>query len=1201
MADDPNFIDAIVKEVKSQGLFDQFRKECLADVDTKPAYQNLRQRVESSVSKFLSQQKWSDNIRHKNQLREKLRKNIIDSGFLETGVERIVDQVVNPKISTVFHPKVEDIVYNYLGIEKPKPAVNGSGGLDVQTDFLPEDLEAVSPDSDKKSSSASSDIHPPMEPNQHEELKENIDDFESPAFEPLETRPPSQTKYESNDSHASAISGLTSQESVEDELVNESVSEKVGFEPADKQQANNVNEILVSVSGMAGNSPGKVSPEIAQNDSQLSQVSSNSRLSIITNSETTGQQQQQEQDKLGDPRLDITEEAQMPKFNENSNEEEGELSDSNDGDPGASSELEPQKSNFDLRQEAYDFKGTDRNRYLGTELEGELGERFSGRSGSGNNDGYARDEPTEPEEQHRIGSSPLAPARFEENSSHSERSLRICEDSTLEQKTLDTSDQVDNGDSAKTPLNDEHSTQSAPDVDKMDSSPVEVISLAAIQQHVADGDSRKDRHRGRDSDRKRHSSSHRHGSSSRDDRKQKPSSTSSGSSRRSDRDRDRKHENGNSNSNSGNSRKTHDKRKEDDDHYSSHEKPTKRRRSTDRDSNDGAECGKYSRASGQGSVRSGEPAQDTGRDAQNSEKRGEGNQDSQAQLNDSLESSFEGFHEDQMHDNPKKMDKLAMILAKSSSKLKSTEGSHKTIKKTKKPIHKSPKDVDRKNATSNMDVFAFSFDKPAKLGKNGETDHDDVEPVLPEVDSFDNLEEGVIVLEPTELAKVIEANEQQFAQATVPSVVDDDDDEIVQTAPHTFPITNPDDLVTLTTQPVIVDQMLTNGDNMDLELLIGEKQLRGDERTLDKIQQGLDVAKNRIRKPKIASNFSEARKIMKVRRQIEREEKKKREQAMALAKKLITENGNDQDDQGIELEFVCDANRNSSGPIISSPVRQKASKPNSSFEEESDLRYLPEDDQIFGEKEDLLEFLRHRTAGVAVPDDFKQNESRLYSLDSTPRHEKSARNIFPDNEDEETMTVELADPINDQPSVSKSDADDHPHSFKEQKQESPVPSVAVVKSSASTDSIERASELVEKATTPKQRTSKRKQSRSPPNAAASTEIDFEACLPVQRIDKEDQQASKTDDEIVQPCKESFNTPNNVRKARRVGLPKPKAITSTAILTVDISDVKPLTEGKESPGNNNNGILKAKRYSSDDLYKPRYNSRTRTRASEQVGI
>lgn len=1193
MADDPNFIDAIVKEVKSQGLFDQFRKECLADVDTKPAYQNLRQRVESSVSKFLSQQKWSDNIRHKNQLRERLRKNIIDSGFLETGVERIVDQVVNPKISTVFHPKVEDIVYNYLGIEKPKPVVNGSGGLDVQTDFLPEDLEAVSPDSDKKSSSASSDINPLIEPILHEELnesKENIDDFESPAFEPLEVRPPSQTKQESNDSHASAISGLTSQESVEDEPT-ELVSASVSEQPV--VQADNVDEEEASsVPAMASSSPGKASPEIAQNDSQLSQVSSNSRLSIITNSEATGQQQQQEQDVLANPRLDITEEAQMPKFNENSNEEEGELSDSNDDAPAAGSELEPQKSNFDLRQEAYDFKGTDRNRYLDTELEGDLAERFSERPHSGNNDGDARDEQ---EERHRNVSSPLASDRFEENSSHSERSLRICEDSTLEQRTLDTSDQVDNCDSAKTPLNDEHSTQSAPDVDKMDSSPAEVVSLAAIQQHVVEGDSRKGRHRGRESDRKRHSSSHRHGSSSRDDRKQKHSSSGS-SSRRSDRNR--KHENGNSNSNSGSSKNPHDKRKEDDDHYSSHEKPTKRRRSTDRDSNDGAENGKHSRATGQSSVRSGESSQDTGRDSQGSEKRGGGTQDSQGQINVSLDSSFEGFDEDQLHDNPKNMDKLAKILAKSSSKLKATEASHKTVKKTKKPIHKSPKDVDRKGSSSNMDVFAFSFDKPAKLGKNGEIDQDEirsVEPVLPEVVSFDNLEEGVIVLEPTELAKVIQANEQQIAQEAVLSAIDDDD-EIVPTAPHTFPITNPDDLVTLTTQPVIVDQMLTNGDNMDLELLIGEKQLRGDETTMDKIQQGLDVVKNRVRKPKIASNFNEARKLMKVRRQIEREEKKKREQAMALAKKLITENGSDQDDQGIELEFVCDGKGSSSAPIISSPIRQRASKLNSSFEEESDLRYLPEDDQVYGETEDLLEFLRQKTADVSVPDDFMQHESRLYSLYSAPCHEKSGRNIFLENEDDETMTVELAEPINDPPSVvSLSD------NIKQQTKESPVGlSVVQQSSTSSVDSMEKASKEVEKAATPKQRTSKRKHSRSPPTAAASMEMDFEACLPVQRIEK--QAMKTTDEETVQPCKESSNTPYNARRGRRVGLSKPKgAIASTAILTVDISDVKPITEGKGSPGNNNNGIIKAKRYSSDSLYQPRYNSRTRARASEQVGI
>ncbi len=37
---------------------------------------------------------------------------------MESGVERIVDQVVNPKIYSVIEPKVEDVIYNLCGVEK---------------------------------------------------------------------------------------------------------------------------------------------------------------------------------------------------------------------------------------------------------------------------------------------------------------------------------------------------------------------------------------------------------------------------------------------------------------------------------------------------------------------------------------------------------------------------------------------------------------------------------------------------------------------------------------------------------------------------------------------------------------------------------------------------------------------------------------------------------------------------------------------------------------------------------------------------------------------------------------------------------------------------------------------------------------------------------------------------------------------------
>ncbi|XP_048001555.1 biorientation of chromosomes in cell division protein 1-like 1 [Leguminivora glycinivorella] len=204
MPGDPRLVDQLVYELKSKGIFDQFRKDCISDVDTRPAYQNLRQRVESSVALFLSRQTWKPDL-NKNQLREKLRKHILDGNYLEQGVERIVDQVVNPKVASVFIPQVEDLVYNYLGIARKKstPETSNDKG-NSSTDLLPTDLEAVSPGSVK-----SDDKDEQMEESKDEimevdedKLKEiNINDISMPS----DIEPEKEA-----DTQLSGISDLTS-------------------------------------------------------------------------------------------------------------------------------------------------------------------------------------------------------------------------------------------------------------------------------------------------------------------------------------------------------------------------------------------------------------------------------------------------------------------------------------------------------------------------------------------------------------------------------------------------------------------------------------------------------------------------------------------------------------------------------------------------------------------------------------------------------------------------------------------------------------------------------------------------------------------------------------------------------------------------------------------------------------------------------
>lgn len=247
------------------------------------------------------------------------------SDVLDKGVDHIVDQVVNPKVATIFEPKIESIAYKYLGITLPPPPttppprppllpapplppyappglghINGGNLLKVETtaSLLPTDLEQISPDSDRttgKDDSKDEELPPGVD---NEDADDDLDDTTSPAFEPAGSI---------KEDHISL--SLNTSDSLKD-----------------------VKELVANDSRDAG----------ASQTSQLSQVSSDSRLTIAS-SDVPQSTCKNNSLQLGANIADnMSEEAQMPKFSENSSE---------------TYENSGRQLHFDIKQDTIKFEG----------------------------------------------------------------------------------------------------------------------------------------------------------------------------------------------------------------------------------------------------------------------------------------------------------------------------------------------------------------------------------------------------------------------------------------------------------------------------------------------------------------------------------------------------------------------------------------------------------------------------------------------------------------------------------------------------------------------------------------------------------------------------------------------------------------------------------------------------------------------------
>ncbi|XP_050436928.1 biorientation of chromosomes in cell division protein 1-like 1 [Adelges cooleyi] len=240
----------LLETLKANGTFDEFRRDCVSNIDAKPTFQNWKQRIESNINKFLSKINYTPEL-NKNSIRERLRKHLFDgreSREIEDGADRILTQVFASRTLNVFETKIENAVNEYLGIKNEKTIEqNGMQASCINVNNLTKvSINSTNSDDNQESPSNHTDnaevTSPEFEPlisgmdneNSNDESISGMSDLNSIGGSPVQCTTKNNLETNSN--------GINSEKSSIDKL--QSIpSEKNGISPKNDDDDDNVTDV----------------------------------------------------------------------------------------------------------------------------------------------------------------------------------------------------------------------------------------------------------------------------------------------------------------------------------------------------------------------------------------------------------------------------------------------------------------------------------------------------------------------------------------------------------------------------------------------------------------------------------------------------------------------------------------------------------------------------------------------------------------------------------------------------------------------------------------------------------------------------------------------------------------------------------------------------------------------------------------------